>query len=374
MFIKQLHIEGFRNLKTQTLKLDPKINVFVGRNGSGKTSLLESVCFLSLGRSFRLSGLDGLINFNQSFAAVSAVYCGERSQQIKINTVKHKNQDKINKIGGERASLSQIARLAPTQIIHEGSSKLIFAEPENRRKFLDWIIFYTHSKYHELWQQFNRILQQRNSLLKQRRADFDVIQEIDKIYVGLAEQMKQLRENVWQDFYEVWKECFSALGFNMAIQPEIQLNHGWEGDLLKKLVQGRTLDSQQGFTAVGPHRADLKFSINNKNAKEVLSRGQGKVVTLSLILARALFLHQLTDDSNMASVLLIDDLCSELDNVNAKKISQFLINPRYNLQVLVTGIKQKELLNVLPKNLQYWFNLKEGLMITDAASTEVIEI
>ena len=307
-----------------------------------------------------MPGLDGVINFNQSVAAVKAVYCGGGSQQIKISTVKYKNQDKINKIGGERASLLQVAQLAPTQIIHEGSSKLIFAEPDHRRKFLDWIIFYTHNKYHELWQQFNRILQQRNSLLKQQRADFNVMQEIDKMFVSMAEQIKQMREHVWQRFYKTWEDSFNMLGFNMEIQPKIQLNHGWEGDLLKKLFYSREADLRQGFTSLGPHRADLKFLIENKNAKEVLSRGQGKAVTFSLILARILFLHQLADNPNVASVLLIDDLCAELDQINAKKISKFLIDPRYNLQVLVTGINSQELQAVLPNNLGCWFKLQGG--------------
>lgn len=359
MFIKQLHIEGFRNLQIQTIKLNRYFNVILGGNGSGKTSFLESICFLALGRSFRLSGLEGVINFNQNFAAVSAVYCGG-AQQIKVNTVKYRHQDKINKIGGEKASLLQIVRLVPTQIIHEGSSKLIFAESEIRRKFLDWIIFYTQGKYNELWQSFNKILQQRNSLLKQKHLDFNVIQEIDKVFVNLAEQIKQIREVVWQNFYKAWAECFFALGFNTAIQPTIFLNHGWEGDLLQKMLQCRGRDLQQGFTSVGPHRADLLFYINNKRAKEVFSRGQGKVVAVSLILARAMFLRQSLINENFSSILLIDDLCSELDNDNAKKIIQFLINPDYNLQVLVTGLFQQEAINCLQKNKGSWFGLCEG--------------
>lgn len=361
MLIKQLYIEGFRNLEQVTLPLDPNLNVFVGLNGSGKTSLLESICFLVLGRSFRLSSQDGLINFNQPFAAVSAIYCDLGSQQIKINTIKYKNQEKTNKIGGSLASLFQIAQIAPTQIVHESSSKLIFAEPEGRRKFLDWIVFYANEGYHDLWREFNRVLQQRNSLLKQHNhAVFSVIKEIDKVFVGLAEKITAMRDAVWRGFLAVWERCFLELDFDVNIKPEIKLVHGWDGDLLQVLAANLNSDLKHGFTSVGPQRADLQFSINHKKAKDILSRGQGKAVTLSLILARAIFLNRVSDNLNTGSVLLIDDLCAELDNVNGKKITDFLINPNYKLQVFITGINEAELLKVLPKSYGQWFRIQQG--------------
>ena len=361
MLIKQLNIEGFRNLEQVTLSLDPNLNIFVGLNGSGKTSLLESIGFLVLGRSFRLSRLDSLIGFNQPFAAVSAIYYDRSSQQIKINTIKYKNQEKTNKIGGGFASLLQIAQLAPTQIVHESSSTLIFAEPEGRRKFLDWIVFYANEGYHDLWREFNRVLQQRNSLLKQHNhAMFSVIKEIDKVFVVLAEKIKAMRDAVWRVFFDVWDRCFLELDFDINIKPEIKLVHGWEGDLLHALVANLQSDLKQGFTSVGPQRADLKFFINHKKAKDILSRGQGKAVTLSLILARALFLNRVSGSLNTGSVLLIDDLCAELDNVNGKKITDFLTNPNYKLQVFITGINEAELLKVLPKSYGQWFNIQQG--------------
>ena len=103
MLIKHLYIDGVRNLEKLNLQLAPNVNVFVGLNGSGKTSLLESVYFLALGRSFRAAHVDSIIGFDKTFATASAVYSDQNFQQIKISTTKHKNKEKTSKIGGAQA-------------------------------------------------------------------------------------------------------------------------------------------------------------------------------------------------------------------------------------------------------------------------------
>ncbi|MGD0465230.1 MAG: DNA replication and repair protein RecF [Gammaproteobacteria bacterium] len=361
MLIKQLCIDGVRNLEKLNLQLAPNVNVFIGLNGSGKTSLLESIYFLALGRSFRVANVDGIIGFDKTFAAVSAIYSDKSAQQIKISTIKHKNKDKLNKIGGAQAGLSQIALLAPTQIIHEGSSKLIFAEPEGRRKFLDWIVFYSNKDYQHLWRDFNRILQQRNSVLKKHHKETrGILKELDRMFVNLAEQIRMARQKTWQQFYAVWLKCFDKLGFNSCIKPEISLFDGWSGDLSEKLIQNYEADFRLSFTTAGPHRADLYFSIENRAAKAVLSRGQGKAISFSLILARSIFLQEQLDQNNTVSVLLIDDLCAELDNINGKKIIEFLLSFNQKQQVVITSIKKNNLLNMLPKESCQWFSMKRG--------------
>ena len=360
MLIKQLRIEGIRNLKQLELQPAPHINVFVGLNGSGKTSLLESIYFLALGRSFRVANVDGIIGFNKTYAAVSATYSDLVAQQIKISTIKYKNKEKINKVGGVLAGLAQIALLTPTQIVHEGSSKLIFAEPEGRRKFLDWIIFYSNKDYQNLWREFNRVLQQRNSALKNPCYIKKIIKEIDKVFVELSDKIKQIRQQIWQQFHMVWLQCFEELSFDKDIQPTINLFDGWRGDLSEQLIKNYESDLRVGFTTCGPHRADLFFTIRNLAAKTVLSRGQGKAISFSLILARSVFLQKILEQNNMYSVLLIDDLCAELDHINGKKIIDFLLKLHQQQQVFITSIKKHPLLNILPKESCQWFTMKQG--------------
>ena len=366
MLIKELQIDGIRNLAPLKLQLDPNMYVFVGLNGSGKTSLLESICFLVLGRSFRTSNVDRLINFDKQFVAVSAVYSNKEAQQIKISALKHKNKEKISKIGGVRGAVAQIANIAPTQIIHEASSGIIFKEPEWRRKFLDWIVFYANQDYQQLWRDFNRALHQRNSILKKnhpRREGF--LKELDKVFVGLSEKIQKIRKETWVQFKEIWSKCFEELKINCEIKPEITLFDGWTGNLLEKLEQCYETDLKQGFTCYGPHRADLFFVINGNPAKEVLSRGQGKTISASLILARAEFFQNLQRDNNAISVLLIDDLCAELDDINGRKIIEFLLAKHRKTQVFITGVEKNILLKVLPQEGCQWFSVKNGVVVGD---------
>lgn len=364
MIIQQININSIRNIKNIKIKLSPKTNVFVGLNGSGKTSLLESISFLTLGRSFRTNNLDKIISFDSTVAAVSAVFSDQASQQIKVSAAKHRHQEKIKQIGGSLAKTTEIARLAPTQIIHEGSSKLIFADSFERRKFLDWLIFYVKKEHQILWQEFNRALIQRNTLLKERKTGASrVLKELDKIFIELSEKIATVRQKTLDDFKEVWEQCFFELAFPSVIKPKVSLFHGWEKNLADSLALRYHLDIKQGFSNCGPHRADLIFTVENKLAKEVLSRGQGKSITLTLILARAIFLNKIQGRTNSSSVLLIDDLCSELDHVNGKKIIDFLFNSKNNLQVFITGIDQDSLLKLIPSKDGRWFFLENGKIL-----------
>lgn len=365
MLIKKIYIDGVRNLKQSQLDFHPEMNVFVGANGSGKTSLLESIFFLALGRSFRTNRFNNIVRFDNDFVVVSAIYSDKaKNKQIKISTSKHKNQEKISKIGGAVSVNSQIAALTPTQIIHDETSKLIFKEPDVRRKFLDWLVFYSNKNYQHLWREFKLALYQRNMLLKKSQLKLmPILNSIDEVFVGLSEKIKIARQNVWESFGRVLVRVFDDLEIGVEIKPEISLFHGWNGDLLEKLIETREIDLKFGVTHRGPHKADLKFVVNGKAAKEVLSRGQGKVLSLAMILARSLFIRTAAERECFTSVLLIDDLCSELDDVNVGKIIQKLFCLRDDLQIFITGTDKNKLLKVLPADRCSWFEICDGAIV-----------
>lgn len=361
MLIQTLKIDGIRNLHQLQLALDPKINILYGPNGSGKTSVLESISFLSLGRSFRTANADKLINFNKQWAVVSAVYSNFISQQLKISAIKHKSREKISKIGENVVPMSQIVSLAPTQVVHEGSSKLIFAEPDGRRKFLDWLVFYASEDYRSWWKDFNRVLQQRNFLLKNANyKNLYGFKEINTLFINLSHKIADIRAKIWQRFYNYWNECFNHLSLEVDFKPEIELFAGWKQDLSEELARRFNYDVQIGHTSVGPHRADLWFLIKNQAAKDVLSRGQGKVIVLSLMVARAKFLAELAASNDLSSVLIIDDLCAEIDYINGAKVINFLMQPEFNIQLFISGSKKNELEQVTAGLTGYWFEVNEG--------------
>lgn len=362
MLLQNIRLTNIRNLYGTQLCLHPKINVFVGSNGSGKTSILEAIYFLATGRSFRTSKINNLINYNNQFVAINANGSDSSQQRIaKFSVLKHIQQDKINKIGDTLAATSQIASLLPVQIINDSISNIIFKEPEGRRKLLDWLVFYAKGNYHTLWKSFNKSLQQRNKLLKQPLLDFiKVLDQADQIFFDLAMRVAQARQIVWEQFLPVWEEMMVNLGVEHGIRPQTSLVHGWQGNLLEQLAANRRYDLKLGSTHVGPHKADLNLSINNRPAKELLSRGQGKMLSLSLILARAQFITQIAEREDFVSILLIDDLHSELDHENAKKIIDLMLGLTEHVQFFITGVDKDTLINIVPTERASWFLVDNG--------------
>lgn len=362
MLIKTIHIDGVRNLQAIDFCCHPEINVFLGSNGSGKTSLLESVCFLAMGRSFRTSKSNNIINFNRQIASVVATYSDQTlTKDLKIMTIKHRSQDKVSKIGGAVASVSEVAALTPTQIINDETSRLVFKDPEVRRKFLDWLVFYSNNNYHKLWRNFDKVLQQRNRLLKMRASKLAcMLDQVDVMFAGLSGQLAAARRTVWQKFQPVWQEISFQLNIGWSNAVEIELFDGWTGDLLQQLQTNRATDLKFGSTCCGPHKADLRLLINNSPAKEILSRGQGKVLSMAMILARAKFITTIADRQDFVSVLLIDDLCAELDDTNVKQVVKALCGLTANVQVFITGADKNKLLAILPKHRSCWFFVDHG--------------
>ncbi len=364
MLIESIKIDGVRNLRYTELHFSPGVNAFFGANGGGKTSILESIYFLAVGRSFRSVKTNNLISFNSDYAKVMATLSDKNlNQHIKVGSLKTKNQDKISEIAGGVVSGADIAMLAPIQLMNDESSRLVFKEPDLRRKFLDWLVFYTKNNYHNLWRDFNRALKQRNNILKKPDAQvMTILSPLDAVFADLSEKIKIARQSVWHKFEPIWQQMFDNLGLDSGIKPEIRLFHGWSGDLRAKLAENINHDLKFRTTGCGPHRADLLFLINGVAAKDVLSRGQGKVLSLAMVLARAKFIKINAEREGFVSILLIDDLSAELDEANIKKIIQGLLSLKKDVQICITGTGKEALLDIWSDKECCWFHVVGGVI------------
>ena len=152
---------------------------------------------------------------------------------------------------------------------------------------------------------------------------------------------------------------------------EIRLFDGWTGSLLQQLRANRATDLKFGSTSCGPHKADLRVLVDNTLAKEILSRGQGKVLSMAMILSRAKFITTMADRADFVSVLLVDDLCAELDDMNIKRLVKALCALTANVQVFITGADKNKLLAVLPKDRSFWFGVGHGQVASTALENSV---
>jgi DNA replication and repair protein RecF len=309
MAIELLEIVNFRNLKHARLEPSPHTTLVIGKNGSGKTSLLESIHFLGTGRSFRTPHSQRLITLGESsFTLFGKLKNDHRQQTIGIN--KSKQQLKI-KIDGQLAtSASQLAERLPVQIINPDAHKLLEEGPRFRRRFMEWGVFHVEPKYFPLWQQCRHILKQRNAALKTRVSERE-LRHWDTALADKTETIAEIRDTYLEQLQPYVTRLLERVDGFPPIS--ITLDPGWpkEKNLLDVLASAREQDMAKGFTTYGPHRLDIKIMVDGVRAKELVSRGQQKLLTAFLKIAQVNLLIESRPTANV--VLLIDDLPAELD-------------------------------------------------------------
>ena len=347
MHIKQLDIYGLRNLPDLRLELSPSVNAFCGCNGCGKTSVLEAIYLLGLGRSFRANNSQIAIQFGKSKYVVAATLANhgaaDAAASLKIGTEKARDNLKaLFQQEGAKCKLSAIARMLPLLLLDTGSFGLVDGGPALRREFIDFAMFHVEHSFLEASQQFRRALLQRNAELKRRtggRLAGGQLAAWGEIMLQSGTKISAARRQFIADFQPLLAVMLS----DWRCPCEISFNYrqGWDENLSlqQALAESDALDHITGFTNRGPHRAELEILVDGVPAKHVLSRGQQKVFACAMILAKALFLQQ---KAQINSIFLIDDLHSELDGDSFALVLERLLE--LGGQIFITGIELQSLL------------------------------
>jgi DNA replication and repair protein RecF len=316
--IERLEVSRVRNLTDVRVRPCSKINIIFGSNGSGKTSFLESVYLLGLGRSFRSSKLDPII---QDSAEDSVVF-GQLNSGVSIGVSKSRRRGHILKLQGEKQrSWAGVARHLPVQVINSDSFSLLEGSPRVRRRFLDWGVFHVEHGFIEDWRRASKCIAQRNLLLKQRRCDLEQVKAWDNELSQLADRIDTARAAYFKEFVPVFESVLSSLIELPGLS--LEYSRGWSIDssLGEVLVSGLVKDQKYGATQNGPHRADVLVKMGKLGAGEVLSRGQQKLLVCALKISQGLLLE---NRLAIKSVYLVDDLPAELDSLNRKKVCGLL--------------------------------------------------
>ncbi|MET4162098.1 DNA replication and repair protein RecF [Marinobacterium sp. MBR-111] len=322
MPLKQLRIQHIRNLTNVTADRLSRINILYGDNGSGKTSVLEAIHFLGLTRSFRGNQFRHLVQEGETRALVFAQTDSLGTGQVKpLGVERSLDADVRVRYAGESLDAAALAELLPIQVINSDTFDLLDGSPGIRRQFLDWGTFHFDPAFIRLWRGFRRILKQRNSLLKCGKIDPRVRQTWDAEFVHYAEQMTALRQLYIEQLRPGFEQALSAL--LQGVEVRLLFSPGWDRKrgLEALLTENLERDLRQGFTSLGPQRADLRFKTGSLNAADRLSRGQKKLVVSAFRLAQGALFHRL---NNRACIYLIDDLPAELDERHCRQFCEFL--------------------------------------------------
>lgn len=336
--VERLKIQQLRNLMAVDISPSSQVNLFFGENGSGKTSVLEALYILGLGRSFRSHKHKSLINRESvDFTLFSSLKSDKGSVALGIS--RNIQGELLLKANGETvAAVADLANFLPLQLINADSFLLLEGGPIQRRQFLDWLVFHVEPRFFPLWKNQQTCLKHRNSLLRHDRIDEQQLNIWDSELILLTDKIDQYRSKVFDLFLHqlqlLINDFIQMDGLTVGYYP------GWSKDrtYAEVLATSRERDIAHGLTHFGSHRADLKIYLQSLAAAEVLSRGQQKLLVCAMKVAQGLVFQAVT---GRKAIYLIDDLPAELDDKHREKLVFWL--DKMQTQVFITGVKELDL-------------------------------
>ena len=361
MKLSSLAISGVRNIIGARVADLGDVNIFTGLNGAGKTSVLEAVYILGLAKSFRGTQLQPAINYLSNVCTVFGeleLPEDEITQRVAIGVKRVKKGGHKIRVGGkDEKSLARLAELLPLQLINAASYLLLEGGPKQRRQFIDWGVFHVEQEFYGAWRRMQRSLKQRNGALRSGQPHNTPLAAWDNEFIEAALNVDAARQLYFSSFEPIFYNFLSQLMPDSGLV--VSYERGWASDwhLDSALKESKQRDFKRGFTHHGPHRADLKLSINGLSADQVLSRGQQKLVVCALKLAQCQLMNS---ETSKGCVLLIDDLPAEIDHIHQAKLCRLLDG--LNLQLFMTCVEVADLANQPwsdEKNIAL-FELREG--------------
>ena len=343
-YFKKIDFNNYRNFLKSTYFFSENCNIIIGKNGSGKTNILEGMSLLEKGRGFRKESIINLINYkniyknfhiksdfyNNNINYTIDVYCTEKrlkklsvNNSLAIDSIKHFE------------SLFSIIYFLPEM------ERLFVASPSIRRNFLDRLIYSSYKNYNSIVNNYKKSIRERQILLKNNNYDEEWIAKIESNIVLYGNIIYQKRLSHIETLNKILKNLKAIKHFSnnfilrikddlLEYSPEI-LND--KNIYLTKLKENRKTDFFSGGCTIGPHRSDIVgFNEEDNFNLNQLSTGQQKTIVLLLIIAQSEFLIK---NLNLKPIILLDEICSHLDDDN-RQLLLYLIE-ELDIQVFMTG-------------------------------------
>lgn len=353
MSLHRLDIYHVRNIREQSIIPSPAFNFIYGKNASGKSAIIEAIFLLGRAKSFRTSSIKSVISFEQDHLIVSAQVKQRNGGSLHLG-IQMNGKDieiRINQLNSQKRA--DLAYNLPMQIIHPKSFELLDAGAQIRREFMDWGIFNHEDNFLPVWRKYKKALAQRNALLKTRAMNQIHIWDKELVKYGtmVNEYRQQYLNKLKPIFTKTVRKFLQLNGF------EMRLVSGWDvsKQLEQLLVEDLEKDLRNGYTHSGPHRDDFQLLIENKLAKEVVSRGQLKLLVICLKLAQV---ELMLNEREFFGCILMDDFAAELDNENKEKILNLL--SEIQCQVFLTATEAKSFGDLSTKENSKMFHVEQG--------------
>lgn len=346
MILKKLSIINYKNIKSATLELSPKINCLIGSNGVGKTNVLDAVYYMSFCRSAQ-NPVDSQVichdcdffvlegEYSDSAERTELIYCG-----MKRGTKKHFKRNKK-----EYKRLSEHIGLIPLVVVSPSDTLLIEGGSEERRRLMDMVISQYDRSYIDSLNRYSKALMQRNSLLKmEEEPDAELMTIWEEQMAVEGEAIYRKRAAFVEELTPVFQRFYQDISSNRETVGLTYISHCQRGALLDVIQRDRFKDRAVGYSLHGVHRDDLEFSLAGHQMKREGSQGQNKTFVIALKLAQFEFLKRTV--SQTTPLLLLDDIFDKLDAGRVEQIVKLVSSDGFG-QIFITDTNRDHLDKIL---------------------------
>ena len=347
MYLKQLSLTQYKNIRSKTFDFNPKINCFVGDNGKGKSNILDAIYHLAFGKSYFNPIASQNIQLGEDFFVLEGRYEREEREEKIVCSLK-KGQKKVMKRNGKvYEKLSDHIGLIPTVIISPADRDLIAEGSSTRRKFMDGVIGQTDAVFLQNLIEYHKILSQRNALLKffalNNTFESDTLAVYDDQLSQRSTALYEKRKAFMETFIPVFNTRYQDISEGnerVDLEYESQLHQNSHKALLESSLEK---DKILQYTSTGIHKDDINFLLEAQPIKKFGSQGQQKTFLIALKLAQFDFLKKQTGG---APLLLLDDAFDKLDQ---KRVTQIisLVDQNDFGQIFLTDTHEERTLNAL---------------------------
>ena len=332
MILNNISILNYKNISEANLTFSDKVNCFTGRNGMGKTNLLDAIYYMSFCRSF-ISQPDAMVvRHGADFLMLQGKYSRKGEPEEISCGIQPGKRKTVKRNGKEYKRLSMHIGLLPAVMVSPLDWDLIKGGSEERRRLMDQIISQSNKEYLAELIRYNKSLENRNSMLKQGITDAILYESVESMMCDSAAYIHQTRTEWIKTFSPIFHDFYSRISGGMesvSLQYESHLN---EAEMSYVLQNNRRKDLAVGYTTAGVHRDDMELKLNDYSMRKIGSQGQCKTYTIALRLAQYEFLRQ---NSGVKPLLLLDDIFDKLDSSRVENIISVVSDSKFG-QIFIT--------------------------------------
>ncbi len=333
MKLEKLNLSGFRNHGSTVFTCSPTVNLFVGRNGQGKTNILEAIAYLSIGKSFYSAPDNNLVRRGDEGFVIYGSFLSDSGVRYSVG-IRFTENNKIKEVrinNKEQERISTLIGKFPVVILYPDQHTITNGGPGERRRFMDLVLSQAHPGYFETLTEYRRILRQRNTILTESRGRGSrargLLEPWDERFLDCAIEITLYRYSFISEIETYLQDNYGkivddpekpSLKYDAATPFDVNISEEQQKEKAYKAFYA-TFDNEirYGTTVFGPHRDEVILFINDLEVRKFASQGQQKSFLVALKISESQYLLEKRKEQPL---ILLDDLFGELDRERSRKV------------------------------------------------------